>query len=243
MATKLILQAVTSHVFPPAENVSLLLHGNGNFLDHAFSPATITPNGTISTVSNPNTGGDYNKFSTSSIYTASTGYLSAPTDDKYRVGTGAFTIEGFVYPTTGYGTSYAIWFDTREVGVGPGIFLGFNSGNGQVRTCIGTVFTGSHDSDGSIQPNEWSHIALVRYDTIDPETNTNAAIYLNGNLDKRFLATADVTGGAMTVGQDVSRDNNYAFSGYLNEVRLTKGVAVYSGASFTVPSARFPNAG
>jgi hypothetical protein len=46
----------------------------------------------------------------------------------------------------------------------------------------------------------------------------------------------------MNIGQDFQKNNSYAFDGYLNEIRVTKGAAVYSGASFTVPTSALPSA-
>lgn len=233
-------------VWPPAINVQVLLHGNGTtngtlFLDNSYSPAIFTPHGNITTQPNPDTGSAYNQFSVSSIYTPSQGYLSAPIDNRYRLGTGSFTLEAFIYfPNPSPGNGFGVWFDTRESGGGSGLFVGFGTGP-VVRTLVGVV-PNWFDGVTTVSQSLWNHIAIVRYDTIDLITNTNCAIYLNGVRDLRFLSTADLTDGNVHVGQDVEGNNNFAINGYLNEIRLTKGIAVYSGSSFTPPIAPLADA-
>lgn len=255
MASKILLQAIPTTPpvpppFPPPSDVVLLLHGNGatggtSFPDNSFTPATFTANGAITTEPNPNippNPGDLNQFSASSIYTPKTGYLTSnvvPPSTRYVMGSGPFTLEAFIYPLS-YGNGYGIWFDTRFPAAiqNNGVIFGFN-GN-KAYAAVGPIFANFFTSTASIQLNKWTHLALVRYGPTGPD---NVAIYIDGTRDSLHTSTANISDGTVTIGQDGTRDNSQAFDGYLNEVRLTKGVAIYSGASFTPPSAPFPNAG
>jgi hypothetical protein len=81
--------------------------------------------------------------------------------------------------------------------------------------------------------NTWNHVAYV-YD------GTNLSIYKDGS--RVFGPTAvSITNSATTlkIGYDQVDANAY-FTGYMDEVRITKGIARYSGSSFTVPALAHP---
>ena len=98
------------------------------------------------------------------------------------------------------------------------------------------VGTGAGNVDltvSAMNDNEWHHIALV-------SDGTDYDLYLDGsrgstdmgdsvqiNSDDTFIIGAELDSGPST--------GNY-FSGYIDDFRITNGVARYTGASFTLPT-------
>lgn len=99
---------------------------------------------------------------------------------------------------------------------------------------------------GSISANTWNHVAMCR-------TGANVEAWINGtrtlniaNLftnDIRTFRTAD--GSASDYFSFGSTNHTGTttqhMGGWLDEVRITQGVARYTGATITVPTAEFPN--
>ena len=85
----------------------------------------------------------------------------------------------------------------------------------------------------SITTGVWHHIAIVR----SGSGTNNLSLYLNGTRVDQVTNTATLGGSSGT-----SRIGNYAASpagginGYMSNVRILKGTALYSGSSITVPT-------
>lgn len=164
----------------------------------------------------------------------SQGHLVGST--KY-IGTGDFTIEFWIHPITGgHGSNWA-----RMIAIGP------NSTNGalyivsQLATNPMVISVDSHsggynrliDSSVTVPNDTWSHIVLQR-------ASGTYTLFIDGV--SRGTSTS-------TVGNDITqRDvhflmnsvNGEIFYGYIDEFRLTAGVARYSG-DFTPPVAPYPS--
>jgi hypothetical protein len=109
-----------------------------------------------------------------------------------------------------------------------GYYLGSNGSSNNIAN--GT-------SMGTPAANTWNHIALVR-------SGSTFSPYVNGvrgttSTSSAAIAAPTSTVGA-TVGEGFGSTNGYAGL-FIDDVRLTIGTARYSGASFTVPTAEFPN--
>ena len=85
----------------------------------------------------------------------------------------------------------------------------------------------------SITTGAWHHIAIVR----SGSGTNNLSLYLNGTRVDQVTNTATLGGSSGT-----SRIGNYAanpaggINGYMSNVRVLKGTALYSGSSLTVPT-------
>lgn len=72
-------------------------------------------------------------------------------------------------------------------------------------------------------------------------------VYVNGVRDAILSDTETYTNGSstnVTIGASIGSTPTVIqanFGGYIDEVRVTKGVARYTGTSFTVPAAAFPD--
>lgn len=175
------------------------------------------------------------KFGTSSLYSDGSGDACAISyHAKMAVGTADFTLEFWVYPSSvggGLGTIatqratssvYAPYLIQKESGTG--VTKLYMSTDGSTYSINGTTI-------GTLSASTWHHIALVR-------SGTNIYVYLDGT---RVINTtlsgslANDSGPLMFLGDT---DGN-SLNGFLDEARLTYGLARYTGASFTVATAPF----
>jgi hypothetical protein len=206
---------------------SLLLdtYYGGNFLrDASFYSINITasggaPSSTVAPI--PNNG--------SISFNGTSQYLMSPTDAALAMGTGDFTVECWWYQSVnnadrGFLSSIAASVGTSGYGFqlcGNGAFTGGNS--------IGTYDTFAW----TLPLNQWNHVALVRISGI-------CYAYVNGILASSGATTLGNNLQNSSVAVGTSYTNNFTFkaTGYISNVRLVKGVAVYT-SNFTVPSSPF----
>ena len=178
---------------------------------------------------------NYN-FAYSAQFNGSSTYLSLASNTAFNFGTSDATVE-FWFNSPGTSSNY------------PGIISGVDynlAGSSGIRfdnlAAKGKIFmyingTGGGDpiitSTSTIAYNTWAHIAIVRQ-------GTSLKLYLNGALDTSVTIGGSVNwnlangGTRIGRGYDVDTTNAY-YPGYISNLRVVKGVAVYTGA-FTVPS-------
>jgi hypothetical protein len=204
---------------------SLLLHFSGSngsttFTDNSPSQKTITANGTaqISTAQS--------KFGGSSAYFDGSGdYLTTTSNSSFAFGTGDYTIEAWVYPTTIRNGENLIYVtDVTE-----GTSFGFN----QTQVFIGARATALDlTATYTVVANVWTHLTATRQ-------SGTVRIFANGNLISSGSVTRSCPQGPGGIG-DYPTANGNGVTGYIDEVRVTKGVARYTG-SFVTQSAAFPD--
>ena len=125
-----------------------------------------------------------------------------------------FTIEGWIYPTV---TTYHSIFDFRSVSTEEAIYLGINLSN-QVYLYVNGVTPITTDA---ISLNVWTHVAVVR-------SNAITKIYVNGT--QSGSSWTDITNYGTTKPLRIGAwyNNLYGFTGYVDEVRISKGIARYT---------------
>lgn len=212
---------------PYGSSVSLLLHGDGTngsttFTDSSRNNLTVTATGNaqISTAQK--------KFGTGSISFDGTGdYVSTPDTAVLQLGTGNFTIEFWVY----LNAVELKAFMGKGASGSTGWAIGMN-GSGNVLFYYGNT---SFASSGALTTSTWTNITVVREGTGSNQTK----IYINGTNDGAATVSTDFNQtDTMYIGS--GRGGNGQFNGYIDELRITKGVARYTG-NFTVASQAFPN--
>jgi len=89
-------------------------------------------------------------------------------------------------------------------------------------------------STTAITLNTWYHIAWVR----SGSGANNFSIYINGVRDGQMTYTGTFQNVPTTIGGSNNYDayGSSYFSGYISNLRILKGTALYTGASFTVPT-------
>jgi hypothetical protein len=200
---------------PYINNNSLLLHMNGTngsttFTDSTINNFTVSPFGTAQITTT------IKKFGTGSVYFDGSSYLELPLNSAFNFSTGDFTIEFWAYPTrTGSHTCITRWGGGTNI-----YFLAIDTTSGVVVYIAGG---GPYITGGTIQTNQWYHIALTRQ-------GSNLKAFLNGSQvgSTYNIGAASLVGNSsnLRIGRDFI--DNTPFQGYMDEVRITKGVARYT---------------
>jgi hypothetical protein len=155
-------------------------------------------------------------------------YLTAPANAAFQFGTGNFTIEFWYYPTA------FVDFNTPiDMGyLNSGSYVIQNGTAGQPYFFLGpstTLFT----SATAYTLNAWNHLAVVR-------SGTNTSMYLNGARVGNATSSANINANfTLGIGGSPTHSVPVVVVGYLSNVRLVKGTAVYDPAltTLTVPTA------
>lgn len=222
-ATQTTLTVPTS---PPTAitNTSLLCN---------FTNAAIFDNSGMSnleTVGNAQIDTSVVKYGTSSLYFDGSGDWLIPSGSSalYAFGTGDFTIEFWIYVAT---TQTSIIYDSRPSstqGAYPELYLASNQINYYHSSAI-------QISGVTLANTTWYHIALCR-------SGTSTKLFVNGTqVGSTYSDSTNYLCGTNRPTIGVA-GNNLAdpFNGYLDDLRVTKGVARYV-TNFTPPVARMPN--
>ena len=206
---------------------SLLMHFNGSngsttFTDNSSTPKIATPagNAQISTAQS--------KFGGASLLLDGSGdYLTFPSNSAFAYGTGNFTIECWIYFAAG--SSYREILSHRPTAgsVSTNGTLGINPNNG----IFWYTNTFIINYDTNIGTNQWSHVAICR-------NGSSIKIFVNGTEVGSATNSDNLTSNLATIGANA--DGSETFNGYIDELRVTKGVARYT-TNFTTSSVAFAN--
>jgi hypothetical protein len=215
-------------------NFSLLCHfdgsnGSSTFIDNSPRPKTLTPNGGVQIKT------DQSKFGGASAYFGGTAeYVSSSSSSDFAFGTGDFTVECWVYSSDVSFAAQRGFLQTSDTAGGlkssftTGIAIVFGSpANGALSANVGGVSINS--SANLVQTNTWYHIALVR-------SSGTSTLYINGSSVGSASTPGNCSGTYLAIGGYYS--TSFLYKGYLDELRIIKGVAKYTG-SFTPPSTAF----
>jgi hypothetical protein len=228
----------TTQYDPYIENVSLLLHMDGTnnstaFVDSSTNTKVVTANGgtQIRTAQS--------KFGGASGYFDGSGdYLSIPHSPDFDFGSGNFTIESWIYAVSlpVYGPAIVSNFNFFNNPAGAGPFFINALTNGKISFYIYPV--GTIESSSSISLNQWHHIAATR-------SGNNFYLFINGALVGTATSSAVIPANTLNINLLVGASPyqsgpNYWWNGYIDELRITKGVARYT-TNFTPPTQAFPN--
>lgn len=188
------------------------------------------------------------KFDSSSAYFAGASYLTIPDNGDFTFGTGDFTIECSVNPSVdavGYGAGLIsrYIYDGRSKGWDLAINRNNAPGYGICFTLYdsagtsGVVVSYSVPSTVWLPKDIWYHIAVTR-------RNGVIRIFLNGNLVATEVngAINDNYAHNLQIGSTDAPlgSANSTHQGYIDEVRITKGVARYV-TNFTPQAKAFSN--
>ena len=220
-ATQSTITIPTSPPTTSATNTSLLL----NFTNAGITDATAKND--LETVGNAQISTTQSKFGGSSMSFDGTGdWLLVPHNVDQMFGTGAFTVEFWLYLNA---TGAARGLVAKGTGT-TGWLVSLDSSNRVVFTYTTSTIT----STGTISGTTWAHIAVVREGTGTNQTK----IYINGTNDGTATVSTDFNQtNSMYVGAD--RTGGSALNGYIDDLRITKGYARYT-ANFTAPTSAFP---
>jgi hypothetical protein len=174
------------------------------------------------------------KFGTGSIaFDGTTDYISAfgtanqPPKQDMDMGTGDFTVECWLRTATPATTQS--FFDTRPLSTnGAYITLSVSSSRIRFTADSSTRIT----TTTNLVADTWYHVALVR-------SSGSTKLYVNGvNEGSTYTDNNNYTAGLFRIG--LNSFGSESFNGYLDDIRVTKGVARYT-ANFTPPTKEFPD--
>jgi hypothetical protein len=165
------------------------------------------------------------KYNNASLYFDGTGdYLSSPYNVSQALEACDFTVEAWVYRNT-VGAEHNIAV-TRSSAGNDGWNLRINSSN-----TLQFYYTGGSTvtSTGTIPATTWTHVAATR-------SGTTVRLFINGTIDgSATFSNGTANTQPLRIGVDNSNSTGY-FNGYIDDLRITKGVARYT-ANFTAPTA------
>lgn len=162
--------------------------------------------------------------------------VSVANNSGFDLTSGDFTLEFWAYPLELRG-----WFLCKD-GVGGSAYpqwgvrlntdgsVQITVGDGQGTTSVQDIKTAAN----AMNANAWTHVACVR-------SGTTMLVFLNGTQAASATQAASMRASnqPLLIGGQISQPGSQDwYHGYIDEIRLTKGVARYL-ASFTPPAAPF----
>ena len=233
----------TTNFTPPTEKLtavagtSLLTCQSNRFVDNSSNAHTITPTGNVE-ISAFNPFGQESEYAVgenkgSTYFDGDGDYLTLADTTAGAFGTDDFTLEFWIY----------------------------NIGNANSLSAVLTTYNGNNaakhwglqidrDSEGNIywyysitlginssvklNKNTWTHIAVVR-------NSSTTTMYVNGVSGGSFSDNTNyVSPSGLSIGSDLNSPSAYEMTGYLSNVRIVKGTALYT-TNFTPPTAPVSN--
>jgi hypothetical protein len=163
-------------------------------------------------------------------FDGTTDYVVQPTSENYGYGTGDFTIEFWLYLNAVTGSKTIVSNLTSSSSTNPHLYMSTSS----IR-----YYTVNADriTGGTLSTGQWYHIALVR-------ASGSTRLYIDGTQSgstytdaNNYGATAPLgIGTYWSSGSPVTTDT---LNGFIDDLRITKGVARYPTEPF--PTAAFPD--
>ena len=167
------------------------------------------------------------KFGTASLALDGTGdYLTVPAQADFEFGTGAWCVEAWVYNTTTTGSNQIIFdFRTADPQLVPTIYIDGATNHLHMSTNGAVVI----DTGASITLNTWTHIAVAK-------SGTSTKFFKNGiQVGSTYTDNNNYIQGLVTIGARFNATNG--FNGYLDDIKISKGVPRYTG-TFTLPTSQ-----
>ena len=169
---------------------------------------------------------------TAMFFDGSNDKLVLPNHADFNFGTGDFSIEFWARKDTAVNTS-AIPLSAWQDGASGTYQLEFKS-DGTVKFMIGNASNSIVNliHQDSYEQFCWVHVAICRASGV-------ITLFLDGQASATTLAANFQAGKSdddVNFGRDSHNNDNY-WNGYIDEIRVVKGVAVYTG-NFTVPTSR-----
>ena len=214
---------------------ALLTCQSNSLVDNSANAGTITKTGQVAVQRfSPFSPQTQTAITHSAYFDGATDYLTAPSSSQFNL-PGDFTIECWIHRTVnvdiiglfGIGSTDP---DSNLVRINSGVLQFWLGGSNSGASGTGTK-TGQINCSTVLLFNTWYHVALVR----SGSAANNVKLYLNGVLDGQGTGTYQVPTNSFVIGKSYPGYAGEHFNGYISNVRIVKGVAVYTG-TFTPPA-------
>lgn len=225
---------------PYFANVSLLLHGNGTngsttITDNSPSPKAVTA------VGNAQISAASSKFGGASInFDGSGDYLELASSADLNFGTADFTVEAWINLTQMSGTRYPSIIGSNVGSWGAGA-VSLSAGHTAYPLKLQLYANGNEtpilfSTSNVVNTGTFVHVACTR-------SAGTWRMFVNGVLESTNSTRTDainISTNGTRVGADGWNGALGQIQGYIDDLRITKGVARYT-ANFTPPTAPFPD--
>ena len=206
----------------PITNTGLLMCQSSRVIDNSPNAFTLTTGSTLSVQRfSPFSPQTQTPITHSAYFDGSGDYLTVPSNAALGFGAGDFTVECWIYRTD-TGVQRGIVDSTASAGTR---ILFFITGNGNLNLFDGTSVWLT--STNAVAVNQWVHVAAVRI-------SGTTKLFINGAQEASVADARNYAAAVTYIGRQYGTTIN-DFLGYISNVRMVKGVAVYTGA-FTVPT-------
>jgi len=204
--------------------VTMLLHGDGTngaqnntFLDSSTNNFTITRNGNT-------TQGSFSPYGSnwSNYFDGSSSYLNFGNQTALHLGSGDFTVETWIFKNAN--NSYmTLCGDFASASTNTFQILA-DSGGTKIGWYNGATNSFTITSVATIPLATWTHIAFVR-------SGTTLSLYINGSLDSSASLTTNYNAStSLYVAHTPELAAGRYWNGYISNLRIVKGTAVYTSA-------------
>lgn len=202
----------------------------------------LTGENVIETVGNAQTSTVQKKYGSKSLYFDGTGdYLTIPDGANLHFGSGDFTIELWAnFTTSTSGVTYVfVMQGTNTFNSNAGFAFSRHDSNKLrfIFTDDGTGGSGFKiiDSTNNFLPttNTWYHVAVTR-------SGSTIRLFIDGVLAATGTYSQAIFNSTQSITIGADANGAVAFNGYIDDLRITKGVARYT-TSFTPPTKALPN--
>jgi hypothetical protein len=191
-----------------------------------FNRDASTNNFAVSVVGDtkPNNFGPYTPGYYSNFFDGTGDFISYPGNVAFNLSAGSWTVECWFYQTSSKEVQLISSGAERwriSVSTSQQVYWLFNNSSGQ----------GIQTSNNTAPLNQWNHVAMC-YD------GTTNILYLNGVAQTATGALVPGSDNASTfyIGRNPDAGSGWDFNGYISNVRIVKGTAVYT-STFTPPTA------
>ena len=163
----------------------------------------------------------------SALFDGAGDYLTIPSSSDFAFGSSDFTLECWIRRSVSSEQHNILDFRTTNTQDAPVVYI-------QTNNVLTYYVNGANRITGtSISTNTWHHVALSR-------SGTSTKLFLNGTqVGSTWTDNTNYIQSPLVIGSrfDGTTGN---FNGYIDEIRVTKGLARYT-ANFTAPTASFVN--
>lgn len=207
---------------------SLSLHCDGindgtTFTDSAQN-FTVTPTSVVT-----KTAGATLKYGSAAAFFASSGVLAISTDAEFGMSTGDWTIEAWVHPTSLAAVGTIIDMHTGAVA---DLHLKLKT-DGKLEIYNNGTAAISYTSTAALSTGVYTHIAIAR-------EGATTRVFIGGALDGSYSSVSYSATAPVKIGRNDGGTD--PFIGYMDDIRITKGLGRYT-AAFTPPTEAHPDAG
>jgi len=197
-------------------NTSLLTCQSNRLIDKSTNAFTITKAGdTLISPAIPFTANSSYSTYGSTYFDGTGDYLTIPSNSAFAFGTGDFTVEFWVYLSVAVTSGEYSMLDCASSGQ-----FGVSIQSTTIRATVTTIT--SYTFTQTLTASVWYHIAFCR-------VGTTLTCYVNGiSIGTNTVSNSFTSPNTLNIGRNAGANNSFV-NGYISDLRIVKGTAVYTG--------------